>query len=79
VNELVWDYDQIFKILKDQFTFQILDEQHREWFIVGLLSHIRCPLTQHKIVSQSEALEISMKLEASSVGKNGAGMVQVQS
>jgi hypothetical protein len=34
LNELVWDYDQIFKILKDHITFQILDEQHREWFII---------------------------------------------
>jgi hypothetical protein len=34
---------------------------------------------QQKIVSQSEALEIAMKLEASPVGENGAGMAQVQS
>jgi hypothetical protein len=51
VNESVWDYDQRFKILKDRLTFQIPDEQHREWFIAGLLSHIRFPLTQQKIVS----------------------------
>jgi hypothetical protein len=30
MNELVWDYDQIFKILKDRLTFQIPYEQHRE-------------------------------------------------
>jgi hypothetical protein len=35
VNESVWDYDQRFKILKDRLTFQIPDEQHREWFIAG--------------------------------------------
>jgi hypothetical protein len=28
----------------DQLTFQIADEQHMEWFIVGLLPHIHCPL-----------------------------------
>jgi hypothetical protein len=43
VNESVWDYNQRFKILKDRLTFQIPDEQHREWFIVGLLSHIMFP------------------------------------
>lgn len=46
VNESVWDFDQRFKILKDQLSFQILDGKHREWFIVGLLPHLRCPLTQ---------------------------------
>jgi hypothetical protein len=45
VNESVWDFDKRFKILMDQLKFQILDEQHREWFIVVLLLHVRCPLT----------------------------------
>jgi hypothetical protein len=40
VNESVWDYDQRFKILKDRVKFHIPDEQHREWFIAGLLPHI---------------------------------------
>jgi hypothetical protein len=43
-----------------------------------LLPHIRCPLTQQKVMSQPEALEIVMKLEASPVG-DGTGMAQVQS
>jgi len=67
VNESVWDYDQMFKILKDWLTFQILDEQHGQWFIAGLLPYICFPLMQQKIVSQSEALEIAMKLEASPI------------
>jgi hypothetical protein len=79
VNESVWDYDQRFKILKDWLTFQILDEQHREWFIAGLLSHICFPLTQQNIAMQLEALEIAMKLEASPIGENKVGMAQVQS
>jgi hypothetical protein len=46
MNELVWYYGQRFKILKYQLTFQNIYEQHREWFIAVLLSHIRCPLTR---------------------------------
>ena len=34
---------------------------------------------QHKIVSQLEALEIAMKLEASSVGDIGLENMQIQS
>ena len=54
---------------------RISDVQHKEWFIFVLLSHIRVPLMQPNIVSQSKALELAMKLEASSVGENSAGMV----
>jgi hypothetical protein len=50
-NELVWDFDQIFKILMDWLTFHIPDEYNREWLIAVLLPHIRYPLTQQKITS----------------------------
>jgi hypothetical protein len=53
-----------------RLTFQIPDQKHREWFIVGLLPHICSPLIQQKVTSHFEALEIAMKLEASLVGKN---------
>jgi hypothetical protein len=76
-TESVWDYDQCFKDLMGRLTFQIPDQQHQEWFIAGLLPHIHRPLIQQKVVSQPEALEIAMKLEASPVGDSG-GMVQVQ-
>ena len=56
----------------------MLDVQHKEWFIFTLLPHIQTPLMQHKIVSQIEALEIEMKLEASPVGDIGSGMMQIQ-
>ena len=54
------------------------DVQHKEWFITALVPHIRKPLMQHKIATQSEALEIAMKLEASPVGENVVGMNQIQ-
>jgi len=53
--------------------FHIIDEEHREWFVGGLLSHISFPLTQQKVTSQPEELEIVMKLEVSHVGY-GVGM-----
>jgi hypothetical protein len=76
-TKLVWDFDQRFKDLMGRMNFQILDQQHREWFIAGLLPQVRRPLIQHKVVSQPEVLEIVMKLESSSVGGSG-GMAQVQ-
>ena len=60
-------------------SFQMSGVQHKEWFIVVLLPHIRGPLMQQKIVTQTEALELAMKLEASPIGDGAAGMIQIQS
>jgi len=73
----VWNYDQCFKDVMGRLNLQPPDQQHKEWFIVGLLPHIRRPLIKKKVASQSEALEIAMKLEASPTGDTG-GMTQVQ-
>jgi hypothetical protein len=79
-GETIWDYDQQFKILLDRLTFQIQDVQHREWFIVGFLPHIRVPLTQQKVTTQAEAVEITMHLEATPGGtETSVGLAQVQS
>ena len=55
------------------------DVQHKEWFIAALVPHIGMPLMQQKIVSQIEALDLTMKLEALLVGEVGVGMMQIQS
>jgi hypothetical protein len=73
----VWDFDQRFKDIMGRLNFQIHDQQHREWFIGGILPHIRRPLVQQKVTLQPEALEIIMKLESSLVGDSG-GMAQFQ-
>jgi DnaJ-class molecular chaperone len=59
-------------------SFVIAPEQRKEWFIAALLPHIRLPLMQQKGVSQAEALEIAMKLEASPIGETSSGMSQIQ-
>ena len=51
--------------------------QPKEWFIAALLPHIRGPLMQQNIESQTEALELEMKLEVSPIGNGAAGMVQI--
>ena len=56
----------------------VSSQQHQEWFIVVLLPHIRLPLMQQKVTSQSEALEIAMRLEASLMSKSTLGMDQLQ-
>jgi hypothetical protein len=79
VAEPVWEFDQRFKTLTGRLTFKIPDEQNKEWFIVALLPHIRVPLMQHKIASQAEALEITMKIESTPMGESISGMSQILS
>ena len=43
-NEMIWDFDQLFNMLMAHFSFQMSDVQHKEWFIVMLVLHIRQPL-----------------------------------
>jgi hypothetical protein len=76
----VWDYDQRFKIFLDRMTFHIQYMQHREWLIVGLLSHIQFPFTEQKVRTQAEVVEITMCLEATPGGvKTSEVLAQVQS
>jgi hypothetical protein len=79
IVEPVWEFDQRFKTLTGHLSFQIPDEQNKEWFIVSLLPHIRVPLMQQKIASQAEALEIAMKLESTPMGESSSGMSQILS
>ena len=77
-HESVWDFDQRFKTLLGQVNFEFPAQQHQEWFIVALLPHIRLPLMQQKVTSQSEALEIVMRLEALPMSESTLGMDQLQ-
>ena len=54
------------------------DVQHKECFITVLVPHIKQPLMQQNIATQSKALEIGMKLEASLAGETTVRMNQIQ-
>ena len=73
--ESVQDFYQRFKTLMAKLRSQMLDTQHKEWFIAALLPHIQIPLMQQKFVSQTEALELDMNCESSPVGETGARMM----
>ena len=76
--ESVWDFDQKFKALIDQVSFEFAPEQHKEWFIVALLPHIRLPLMQKIICTYNEELEMAMKLEDSPLAETSIGMTSLQ-
>jgi hypothetical protein len=59
-----------------RLTFHIHDQQHQEWFIARLITHIRRSLIQKKVALQPKYLEIAMKFKASPIG-DSRGMVQL--
>ena len=77
LEETIWDFDQRFKTLMAKVSFQMSDVQHKEWFITTILPHIRGPLMQQNILSQTEVLELAMKLESSPIDDGGIGMMQI--
>ena len=61
----------------ERVGFEMSVVQDKEWFITTLVPHIRMSLVQPKIATQSEDLDIEMKLEASPIGENVVGMNQI--
>ena len=57
-----------------EVSFHMSDVQHKEWSIFTMFLHIHVPMMQQNIESQSESLELAMKLVVSSVGETGVGM-----
>ena len=43
-NEIVWYFHERIKKLMEILSFEMSDIQHKEWFIMTLLSHIQIPL-----------------------------------
>ena len=57
-----WDLDQRLKCTIRKANINLTDGQHCEWFVASLLPHLRVSLSQQKIGTQVEALEIAMRL-----------------
>ena len=76
-NEMVYYFDQRLKSLMARVIFDMSYFQHKEWFISALVPHIRHPLMQQNIMTQSKDLEIEMNLEDSPIGETVVGMNQI--
>jgi len=61
-SEIPWELDQRLKCQIRESNMNLTDGQHHEWFVASLLPHLRVALSQKKIMTQVEALEIAMRL-----------------
>ena len=78
-NEIVWNFDKRFKRLLDKISFEVYLKQHKQWIIITLLPHIHQTLLQQALTTQTSAMELAMKLEASLIVDTSSCMAQVQS
>ena len=62
VDETPLELDQRLKCVIREANMQLTDGQHRKWFIDPLFPHLKISLSQQKIGTQAEALEIPMRL-----------------
>jgi len=58
-GETPWDLDQRLKSMIHESNFTLMDGQHRAWFVASLTPHLRTTLSQKKLSTQAEALEIA--------------------
>ena len=62
-GETLWDLDQRLKSTIREANMTLTDAQHCAWFVVSMTPHLRKALSQQKISTQAEALEIAMRLQ----------------
>jgi hypothetical protein len=62
-EELVWEVDHRFKILKGKLKYPITDMQHRHLFVNSLLAHLKYPLRKKKFQTWVEELQETLHLE----------------
>lgn len=73
-DEMPWELDQMLKCTICEANMNLIDGQHHEWFVASLLPHLRSALSQKKITTQAEALEIAMRLQETSMQDPNLGV-----
>ena len=61
-GETPWELDQRLKCKIHEANMNLQYGQHCEWFMASLLPHLRVALSQQTIMTEVEALEITIRL-----------------
>ena len=77
LGETPWDLDQRLKCTIRETNMNVTDGKHREWLVASLLPHLRVALSQQKIGTQAEALEIAMRLHEALMKDGNLGVQQI--
>lgn len=76
-SETPWNLDQRLKSMIREENMMLSDVQHCAQFVAYLTLHLRTTLSQKKISTQAEALEIAMRLHEMPIQDPGLGVQQI--
>ena len=77
LGETPWELDQRLKFTIHEANMTLTDGHHCMWFVASLTPHLRTALSQHKISTQAEALETTMRLHVTPILDLGLGVQQI--
>jgi len=77
LGETPWDLDQRLKYKILEANMNLTDGQHHECFVASFLPHLRVVLSQQKIATQEEDLEIVMRLHEMLMQDLNLGVQQI--
>jgi len=76
-GETPWELYQRLKCKIHEANMNLTDGQLCKWFVASLLPHLRVALSQQKITTQVEALEIAMRLHETPMQDPNLGVQQI--
>ena len=77
LGEMPWELNQRLKCRIHKPNMNLIDKQHHEWFLASLLPHLRCVLSQRKITTQADSLEIVLRLHETLMEDPNLGVQQI--
>jgi len=75
-SETPWELDQRLKCTIHEANMTLMDGKHCEWFVALLTPHLRNALPQQRLTTQTEALEIVMRLRETLIQDPNLGVQQ---
>ena len=76
-SETPWDLDQRLKSTIHETNMMLTDAQHRARFVASMTPHLRMALSQQKLATQAEELEMVMRLHETSIQDMGLGVQKI--
>ena len=77
LGETPWDLDQRLKSMIHEANIMLTDAQHHTWFVASLTPHLRTALSQQKLSTHAETLEMAMRLHETPIQDPGLGVQQI--
>ena len=77
LSETPWDLNQRLKSMIREANMTLTDRQHHTWFVASLTPHLRMTLSQPKLSTQAEDLEMAMRFHETPIHDLGLGVQKI--